>query len=318
MTRLVKKLVEFECNALVLADALNLGTDDIVFLPHNEHMMITNFGGVYSTFKVMNKDVFDEYKMNIKVKDEWFSEGDVSKLRPIVISRAGIIKLLDKIQGRVKISIESPDEGELRYVIVEDLVGKEEKFEGRFKMKERDIMDTRLLARYVEYFDKDELMIPKISLLGGDCHILKIKEGLSFSPLIISKDYKQFVTSIVSKTPDEFDVQVFNSSLEDEYTANYSYDFLQSTNEEKFQKYKDHQKTYYKFPANPQTMELVLKFQSAQPKYITIIEVDDDIAPFFVFFSSVKDMGNEGKIYTSSLLYLEGETNIEAVVVKKD
>lgn len=315
-TRLVNKLVEFECNASVLADALNLGTEEVLFLPHNNHLMMTNIGGVYTTFKVMTKETFFSYDMKLEILDEWLENEDVENLKPIVIAVSGMVKLLRKIQGRALISIEEPKEGEVRYIHVKDLIGGEESFEGKFTMKERTIVANRLLTRYIQFFDEENLMLPKVALFGGDFHLLKIKEGLEFSPLILSaKEYKQFVTSVISLNPDEFEVRVFNSSSEEEFTANYIYTFLESTNESKFQEATDHSKTFYNFPANPQTMELVLKYQSAKPQYISIIEVEDDIAPFYVFFSSLKDMGNAGKIYTSSLLFLEGDIDEKDIKV---
>lgn len=309
-TRLVKPLVVFECNADVLKDGLSVGDEkgEIILLPHNDHLMITNYKSVYSCFKLMSKDCFFSYKMNTKVKEEWFTTRNVKKLKAVVVPVKGINELLSKIK-RVKITIEEPEEGEIRYIHIEDMVGEQVKFSGKIKINEREINADRLLARFVEYYDSEGLMVPKPALAGSACHILKIKEGLKFTPIITSKDdFKQFITTVVSLNPDEFEVQVFNSSATEEYTATFMYDFLMSTDEEKLQKYKDHSSTFYRFPANPKVMELVLKYQSVHPNYLVIVELeDDDDLQFYVFFCSLKDMGDAAKIYTTSLMFLEGE-----------
>lgn len=317
MSRLVTPLVVFECNASVLANAMNVGSDNIILLPHNDHLMITNQGGVYTVFNLMSKECFIKYDMSVEVLDEWLEEQNVENLHPIVLPREDLVKLLNRIQGRVQITIEEPEDGEVRYVHVKDLIGGEESFEGRFKLNEQAVFPERLLARYVDYFDDGQLMLPKTTLMiGNNCHVLKIKDKLKFDPIIMGKDYKQFVTSIRSINPDEYDVQVFSKSLESEFTTHFTYDFLQSTEEARLQKYDSHQNTIYKFPANPDTMNLVLKYQAGEPKYLVVVEVEDDIAPFFVFFCSVKDMGNAGKVFSSALMFLEGEEDMNDVKVE--
>lgn len=310
-TRLVETFLEFECNAMVLADVLNLGSEEVVFLPHNDHLLISNFAGTYTTFKLMTKECFSSYKLNLDVKEEWLDDFNVEHLKPIVVSRGGIVDLLKKIQGTVKITIEEPADGEERYISIQDTMKGDTNYSGNFKMKERELIEERLLARFVQFFDDDNMMIPK-SLIDDaeEFHLLKTKEGVKFSPMIISGDYKQFMTSIANldkKNKDVFDIKVFNSSSESNYEVHYKYIFIESTNEEKLIKSKNHEKTLYKFPANPKNMELVLKFQSAHPEYFVIIEDDDEDVPFTIFFCSVKDMGEDGKVYTSSMLFLESE-----------
>lgn len=316
MSRLIDPLVVFECNASVLANAMNVSTERVLLLPHNDHLMITNVGGVFTIFNLMSKECFFKYDMSLEIEEEWLKKQIITDLKPIVIQREDIVKLLNKIQGRVEITIEEPEDGEMRQVHVKDLIGGEESFAGKFKIKEQDVFPERLLSRYVRYFDKGELMIPKTSLMiGNHCHVLKIKDKLKFDPMVMGKEYKQFITSVRAINPDEYDVQVYNKSLESEYTAHFTYDFLQSTDEARLQKYDSHQNTIYKFPANPDTMNLVLKYQVGDPKYLVIIEVEDDIAPFFVFFCSIKDMGTAGKIYTAALLFLEGAEDVNDVKV---
>ena len=305
-TRLVKNLVEFECNATVLKDALNVGSDEVIFLPHNEHLMITNTGSVFSCFKLMDKDCFFKYNVTKKIQEKWFEEQNIEKLKPIVFNKAGLIILLERIKARVIIRIEEPKDGEKRYIHIQDLKEGEESFSGKVKILEKEIHANRILARYVEYFDNENLMIPRVSL-QGDVHIFKIKKGLHFNPIVAGKEITQFLTTIKSLNSDEAEVKVFNSSLVDEFQATYTYNLISSSNMAAFNNSKSHDDTIFNFPANPNTMAMVLRHQSGDPKYLTVVELDDEMSPFFVFFSSIKDMGGVGKIYTSSLLFLEAD-----------
>lgn len=315
-TRLVASLVVFECNASVLANALNVGTENVLLMPHNNYLMITNIGEtIYTCFNVMTEECFTKYDMSLEIKDEWLKKQLVTDLKPVIIPREDIMKLLNKISGNVEITIEDPQNGEIRYVIVKDLIDGNESSHGRFKIKEQIIDKERLLSRYIEFFDNEGMMIPKTAIMiGENCHILKIKDKLKFNPLIMKEaDYKQFILSVKSITNDEFEIKVYNRSLEAEYDFKFKYDFIQSSDEARLQKYDSHEKTIYNFPVNPSTMELVLKYQAGEPVYLTIIEVDDPVAPFFIFFSSLKDMGDLGKVYTSSLLFLEGGEDINDI-----
>lgn len=306
--RLVSKLVTFECNATILKDAMNIGTDNILFLPHNNHMMITNDVSSFSCFKLMNKECFLEYKLETPILDEWYKKRNVVNLQPVVFEQKGLITLLEKIKTRVRITIEAPVPGEIRWIHVDDLAGSGTKFSGKVQLMEKEFMADRLLSRFVEFFDSESVMIPKPSFsANGDFHIFKIKEDAVFSPIVVKDDFKQFIISIACINPDEYSIEVFNTSLEGVYQSNYVFDFVQSTNEDKLQKYDTHSNSFFTFPANPVVMERVIKFQSGQISHIVVIEENNPDIPFFVFFCSLKDMGDGGKVYTSSLLYLEGK-----------
>ena len=305
--RLVKNLVTFECNATILKDAINVGSKNILLLPYNDHLMITTDDGIFTCFKLMSSECFLEYKLETQILDEWYNKQMVDKLKVVVFAKEGLIKLLEKMK-RVKITIEEPIDGDVRYIHVDDLVeAGETSFSGKIQLMEKEFTPDRLLTRFVEYFDSKSVMIPKpIFDEAGDFHLFKIREGGVFSPIVIKDEYQQFITSIISITPDEFEIQVFNSSTTGgEFKTKYTFDFIQSTNEENIQKNKKHENTVLCFPANPATMEQVIKYQSGQITHIFVKEENDPVVPFFVIFCSLKDMGDGGKIYTSSILFLE-------------
>lgn len=283
----------FQVESFVLASALNVnsGVDTHVVLhPLNDQIMISNLTGDYAMYKLIDSNAFTEYSYHKEIKDSMLKSGDVEYY---VFDKTSLIQLLSKIDGLVKITIDSKRES-VRKLHVEDVNSVDVKFTGHVTLGDHTISKNRATTIFLTYFHEKKLIIPTTYLAGNDFHIFKLRKGVEFNPLIVnSKGNDQIKISLMGMNETSAELKIENNTLDSSFSSNFSYALYQTTNEKIIAENNSYQKTIFKNGYNPKVIQNILRFASGNYSYLIVLSVGDDNYFLFGSYEEVENLQGE-------------------------
>lgn len=305
--------LSFVVNANILADVMTLPqlskkNQYIHLLPSADHITITSNSDAPSVcIKTLPSGLMTDYHYEkageMPTTSGIISDAEASELDAISFRVDGIINLLRKIQGLVRIEVDDPNGDEPNIWVSDMIMDRVETFFGRFRLLDLGVKSKRKKARFLRRM-KGNVAIPAHMIGTNSYYLFQIRNEGDFNP-IFDGTHGEVQISMIKKE-DYYELKTSIGSADETIDSFYKYDLLETNNKDVLwgETQQDHATTSLSTIVSPNSLREAMRHHLNMPYYIMFLENPRFVRPIVVLHS-IRYYGKENAVFTTTTPYVK-------------